>query len=115
MACNPLVVARLLSRSNSRILRLADLEDARPLVALRKKGGFLVSEIEYDDVDWESCWQCHGDGGWHDCGEDCCMCLDKERVTVVCDECKGVGELLTPPQPPTNPSWPAGDQKLGPG
>jgi len=39
----------------------------------------------------ESCWQCHGEGGFHDCGEDCCMCLDKEEITEDCDECDGEG------------------------
>jgi hypothetical protein len=39
----------------------------------------------------ESCWQCMGDGGWHDCGEDCCCCLEPE-LNVVCDECDGEGE-----------------------
>lgn len=37
------------------------------------------------------CWQCGGDGGFHDCGEDCCCCLDKEEITIKCAGCKGVG------------------------
>lgn len=43
------------------------------------------------DFEWEDCWQCHGDGGFHDCGEDCCCCLDKEEITVDCEVCKGEG------------------------
>lgn len=39
----------------------------------------------------QPCWQCHGKGGFHDCGEDCCVCLDKESITEDCDECDGEG------------------------
>jgi hypothetical protein len=59
---------------------------------------------EYDDTDdcvnceicgsWceaEQCWQCQGEGGFHDCGEDCCCCLDKEEITDECSECEGRG------------------------
>jgi hypothetical protein len=42
------------------------------------------------------CWQCMGAGGWHDCGEDCCMCLDPDELTEICEECDGTGELATP-------------------
>lgn len=55
-----------------------------------------LSEHAPDDVDdypdgvWETCWQCHGEGGWHDCGEDCCCCLVPE-INEVCNECKGKG------------------------
>lgn len=31
-----------------------------------------------------------GDGGWHDCGEDTCCCLEPELDTP-CDECLGEG------------------------
>lgn len=41
--------------------------------------------------EWETCWQCGGEGGWHDCGEDCCACLDEEEVTRACDNCSGEG------------------------
>ena len=62
--------------------------------------------IDHDDNDhaycplcgayeeWVECWQCHGQGGWHECGEDCCPCLDKEEVTRDCDECFGQGGWL---------------------
>lgn len=36
-----------------------------------------------------------GDGGWHDCQEDCCACLEPE-LNVTCDECGGDGELEGP-------------------
>lgn len=39
----------------------------------------------------ESCWQCMGEGGFHDCGEDTCCCLDKEEITETCSECHGKG------------------------
>ena len=47
--------------------------------------------------DPQPCWRCHGDGGWHDCGEDCCPCLYPEDRTspdwITCPECGGTGEL----------------------
>lgn len=52
---------------------------------------------EWDDGsdDFEGCWRCHGDGGWHDCGEDSCCCLDPDDSTsedwIVCPKCKGRG------------------------
>lgn len=45
-------------------------------------------------MEWYSCWQCLGAGGFHDCGEDCCPCLDKEEITEDCDECNGKGRYL---------------------
>lgn len=45
-------------------------------------------------LELESCWQCHGEGGWHDCGEDCCCCLVKDEITVDCDVCDGDGYYL---------------------
>lgn len=33
-----------------------------------------------------------GEGEWHDCGEDCCSCLEPEP-NVTCDVCDGTGEL----------------------
>lgn len=44
-----------------------------------------------DDCGRQECWKCHGEGGFHDCGEDCCVCLDKEEITVDCCECDGEG------------------------
>lgn len=42
----------------------------------------------------EMCWQCHGDGGFHDCGEDCCACADPDEITDICEECRGEGLYL---------------------
>jgi hypothetical protein len=50
----------------------------------------------YDDLDeepageWIDCWQCGGEAWFHDCGEDCCPCLEPEADTP-CSECKGAG------------------------
>lgn len=38
----------------------------------------------------ERCWYCHGEGGWHDCGEDCCCCLHPD-TNIACPECGGEG------------------------
>lgn len=55
--------------------------------------GYSVPSCTICGSDMESveCWQCFGDGGWHDCGDDCCPCLDKEEITRDCDECNGQG------------------------
>jgi hypothetical protein len=45
---------------------------------------------DFDD-DGTTCWACHGEGGYHDCGEDCCCCLDKDEITETCEECGGTG------------------------
>lgn len=42
------------------------------------------------DLDRTSCWQCFGEGGFHDCGEDCCPCLEPD-LNEPCDECGGEG------------------------
>lgn len=45
------------------------------------------SEMEYVD-----CWNCHGEGGFHNCGEDCCCCLHPESdLNEACGECDGEG------------------------
>ena len=42
----------------------------------------------------ETCWQCGGGGGFHDCGEDTCCCLDPDAgLGRVCDICGGDGML----------------------
>lgn len=51
------------------------------------------ASFDGDDDAAEDCWYCHGEGGFHDCGEDCCCCLDKEEITEVCPECHGRGLL----------------------
>lgn len=40
-------------------------------------------------VDWQDCEECGGEGYVdHDCGEDCCACLNPED-NVPCDCCRG--------------------------
>lgn len=42
-------------------------------------------------VEHTGCWQCAGEGVTdHDCGEDCCCCLNPEP-NVTCDICDGDG------------------------
>lgn len=48
---------------------------------------------DYADGERVSCWHCHGAGGFHDCGDDCCPCLDKDEITDECPECQGDGFL----------------------
>lgn len=55
---------------------------------------FCGSELEL-----ASCWHCHGDGGWHDCGEDCCCCADPEP-NEECPVCDGRGEYFECPALP---------------
>jgi hypothetical protein len=50
-------------------------------------------------LEWVSCWECFGEGGWHDCGEDCCCCLDPE-INEWCPTCGGDGEYLECPNVP---------------
>jgi hypothetical protein len=41
-------------------------------------------------VEWLNCWNCVEGYTHHDCGEDCCCCVNPED-NVVCDECRGAG------------------------
>lgn len=57
---------------------------------------------EYDDREFTECWECLGEGGWHNCGEDCCCCIDPEGPPWDrCQTCDGTGrvELKAPPAP----------------
>jgi len=61
---------------------------------------------------WERCWQCHGAGGFHDCGEDCCPCLDPEDdLNEKCDVCGGEGGYYVcgRPHPEKTDAGPAAD------
>lgn len=53
-----------------------------------------LCQICGSETHWEDCWHCGGEGGFHDCGEDCCCCLDKEEITHDCQECHGDGGYL---------------------
>lgn len=53
------------------------------------------------EMDREPCWCCHGAGGWHDCGEDCCCCLEPELdLNERCEECGGEGSYWQCPHLP---------------
>lgn len=41
-----------------------------------------------NEMYWRECWNCEDGFSDHDCGEDCCCCLDPEP-NVVCDTCDG--------------------------
>lgn len=64
-----------------------------------------VCEVCGAELERIDCWQCHGEGGFHDCGEDVCCCLDGDEITEDCGECDGDGfEVFCPnaaahPQP----------------
>ena len=42
------------------------------------------------ELDWVRCDQCEDGMSYHDCGEDCCACLNPEP-NVICDQCGGAG------------------------
>lgn len=51
---------------------------------------------ELEGVD---CWNCDGEGTWHDCGEDCCNCRYPETMhRRRCPECKGRGYFMLCPE-----------------
>ncbi len=54
---------------------------------------FDPSDFDDDDPvdDGDSCWHCLGEGGFHECGEDCCCCADPDEITETCPECGGTG------------------------
>ena len=45
----------------------------------------------HEESAWRTCWSCGGEGGYHDCGEDTCCCLDPDEITNACSECRGNG------------------------
>ena len=46
-------------------------------------------------MSFDECETCGGEGlDGHDCGEDCCMCLDPEP-NMRCDSCRGAGYFPT--------------------
>jgi hypothetical protein len=55
------------------------------------------------ELQFESCWMCVGAGGWHECGEDTCCCLDGEEITDWCAECQGEGGYLVCPEAQYHP------------
>lgn len=59
------------------------------------------------EMDWQQCWQCHGEGGFHDCGEDCCACIDPDDLNESCDVCDGEGGCLCCPNASNHPPTPS--------
>lgn len=51
---------------------------------------------------WEECWTGCNDGGYHDCGDDSCCCLEPED-DMVCDECHGNGGYWVCSTPDNHP------------
>lgn len=43
-----------------------------------------------NELEWVDCYNCDEGFSHHDCGEDCCCCLDPE-ANVTCDICDGNG------------------------
>lgn len=41
-----------------------------------------------NEKEWRDCYNCDGGYSYHDCGQDCCCCLDPED-NVTCDICDG--------------------------
>lgn len=53
------------------------------------------------ELEFVFCCYCSGDGGFHDCGEDCCACADPESdLNETCTECNGEGGYLECPALP---------------
>lgn len=48
---------------------------------------------DYDDGgEWVDCWACFGEGYFHNCGDDTCVCLHPETQDMdPCEECEGKG------------------------
>ena len=51
----------------------------------------------------EACWECLGAGGFHDCGEDTCCCLDPDERHDLCETCGGTGEYAVCPAANAHP------------
>lgn len=51
----------------------------------------------YEAKEWIDCWQCWGEGGWHDCGESTCCCSAPDELTKRCDVCDGEGGWMGDP------------------
>jgi hypothetical protein len=53
------------------------------------EGWPYCEHCEYE-LEWVDCDACEEGMGYHDCGDDCCPCLDPEP-NVRCDQCGGAG------------------------
>lgn len=48
-----------------------------------------------DGNGYTECWDCGGEGGYHNCGDDCCPHVNPELETD-CDTCGGNGRIECP-------------------
>ncbi len=72
---------------------LVDAHGQRLCELCGEPSDWMPDPCDIDDPEYgqrESCWHCHGAGGWHDCGEDCCPCARPE-INETCPECDGTG------------------------
>lgn len=66
-------------------------EDEDGGISWRQPGPVCTLFPEHGEREWCECWQCDATGvSGHDCGEDCCCCLDPED-NMRCDICGGKG------------------------
>lgn len=54
-----------------------------------------ADDRDVHELELETCWQCGGDGGFHDCGEDSCCCRNPD-INRLCDICDGHGLVPEP-------------------
>lgn len=53
-----------------------------------------TTSFDIGETDDDTCPTCHGDGGYHDCGDDTCCCAadgDNDPDWVTCEDCSGSG------------------------
>lgn len=65
-----------------------------------------ICKICKSDLEAVDCWNCGGEGyseDFHDCGEDCCCCLNPEPGR--CPECHGKGVLWECPNEKKHPQF----------
>ena len=69
-----------------------------------------VCEIHDCNLVGSECDDCDGEGGYHDCGEDSCCCLDPDEPNETCGRCHGTGHVEWCPEwseqrPCTKKEW----------
>jgi hypothetical protein len=68
---------------------------------------FPACEICSAEMERVECWHCGGEGGFHDCGEDCCCCLyPEDNLNEACQECRGEGSYWQCPNVPHQEGYP---------
>jgi hypothetical protein len=53
-------------------------------------GPETICKVCGGEVEWEDCPDCEEGYSYHDCGEDCCCCIDPQP-NVKCHTCDGEG------------------------